>query len=117
MLGPGARYLRGGWIAVRHKSPDMNTLIALGSGAAWLSSTVVAVRWLAGPRHHMPPLYFEAAAAIVAFVMLGKLLEARARARLAMPCAGCSRSRPPPRISSPMAGSKMSTRARWARGP
>ena len=82
VLGPGRRYLRGGWVAVRHGSPDMNTLIALGAGAAWLSSTVVAVRWLAGDRIAMPEIYFEAGAAIVAFVMIGKLLEARARARV-----------------------------------
>src|SRR5690606_35067443 len=61
---------------------DMNTLIALGAGAAWLSSTVAAIAWLAGPRRDAPELYFEAGAAIVAFVMIGKLLEARARARL-----------------------------------
>ncbi|MBA3456796.1 MAG: copper-translocating P-type ATPase, partial [Deltaproteobacteria bacterium] len=83
VLGPGRRYLRAGWVAVRHRSPDMNTLIALGAGAAWLSSVVAAVRWLGGERHHLPPLYFEAGAAIVAFVMIGKLLEARARSRLA----------------------------------
>ena len=83
VLGPGWRYFRGGWRAIRHASPDMNTLIALGAGAAWLWSTVVAVRWLAGPRMHHPEIYFEAGAAIVAFVMIGKLLESRARARLA----------------------------------
>ena len=82
VLGPGRRYLRGGYAAVRHRSPDMNTLIALGAGAAWLSSAIPAVRWLAGPREGMPTLYFEAGAAIVAFVMIGKLLEARARAHL-----------------------------------
>jgi Cu+-exporting ATPase len=82
VLGPGRRYFRGGWRALRHGSPDMNTLIALGAGTAWLSSTVVAVRWLAGPRHHMPELYIEAGAAIVAFVMIGKVLESRARAKL-----------------------------------
>ena len=82
VLVPGRHYLRRGVIAVRHKSPDMNTLIALGAGTAWVWSTIVAARWLAGPRHHMPALYFEAGAAIVAFVMVGKVLEARARARL-----------------------------------
>ncbi|NVB82383.1 MAG: cadmium-translocating P-type ATPase [Kofleriaceae bacterium] len=82
VLVPGRHYLRRGWIAVAHRSPDMNTLIALGAGTAWLSSTIVAARWLAGPRHHMPEIYFEAGAAIVAFVMIGKLLESRARARL-----------------------------------
>ncbi len=82
VLWPGRRYFRAGWTAVRHGSPDMNTLIALGTGAAWLSSVVVAARWLAGPRTGDPEIYFEAGAAIVAFVMIGKLLEARARARV-----------------------------------
>lgn len=82
VLGPGLRYFRGGALAVRHGAPDMNTLIALGAGAAWLSSTIAAVRWLASPHPHMPALYFEAGAAIVTFVMIGKLLEARARSRL-----------------------------------
>ncbi|MFN0252193.1 MAG: heavy metal translocating P-type ATPase [Kofleriaceae bacterium] len=84
VLGPGRRYFRAGLAAVLHKSPDMNTLIALGAGAAWLSSTVTSARWFASPhQHHMPALYFEAGAAIIAFVMIGKLLEARARSRLA----------------------------------
>jgi Cu+-exporting ATPase len=83
VLGPGARYFRGGWRSAIHLNPDMNTLIALGAGAAWLWSTIVAVQWLAGPRMHTPDIYFEAGAAIVAFVMVGKLLESRARAHLA----------------------------------
>jgi Cu+-exporting ATPase len=81
-LGPGMRYVRRGLVAIRHASPDMNTLIALGAGAAWLSSTITSVQWLAGPRHHMPDVYFEAGAAIISFVMIGKLLESRARARV-----------------------------------
>jgi len=85
VLGPGMRYLRAGVRAVAHRSPDMNTLIALGAGAAWASSMVAAIRWLAGDDiHHIHgALYFEAGASIVAFVMVGKLLEARARAKLA----------------------------------
>ena len=82
VLGPGWRYFRGGVAAVRHGSPDMNTLIALGAGTAWLASAAVTVRWLAGPRVHAPVTYFDAAAAIVAFVMIGKLLESRARAKV-----------------------------------
>jgi Cu+-exporting ATPase len=77
VLGPGWRYVRGGVAAVRHRAPDMNTLIALGAGSAWIASCAELAR---GDREH---LYFEAAAAIVAFVMVGKLLESRARARLA----------------------------------
>ena len=83
MFGPGRRYLVAGWTAARHRAPDMNTLIALGAGAAWLASTITATRWLLAPAGALPMLYFEAAAAIVAFVMIGKLLEARARSRLA----------------------------------
>jgi Cu+-exporting ATPase len=82
VLGPGWRYFRGGIAAVRHGSPDMNTLIALGAGTAWLASAAVTVRWLGGPRVHAPATYFDAAAAIVAFVMIGKLLESRARAKV-----------------------------------
>ena len=82
VLGPGMRYLRAGTRAVRHLAPDMNTLIALGAGTAWGSSVVAAIRSLAGEVHH-PALYFEAGASILAFVMIGKLLEARARAKLA----------------------------------
>jgi Cu+-exporting ATPase len=83
VLGPGSRYFRTGVRAALHGSPDMNTLIALGTGAAWSWSLAVAVSWLLGPRAHMPDIYFEAAAAIVAFVMTGKLLESRARRHLA----------------------------------
>ncbi len=82
VIGPGMRYLRAGLRAARHRAPDMNTLIALGAGAAWLASATAAIGWLAGPRRGAPELYFEAGAAIVAFVMVGKLLEARARSRL-----------------------------------
>jgi Cu+-exporting ATPase len=83
VVGPGSRYVHAGVRAIAHRSPDMNTLIALGAGAAWLSSTIAAVRWLAGTHAHEPALYFEAGAAIIAFVMIGKLLEARARSQLA----------------------------------
>ncbi len=84
---PGRRFLRGGLAAVRHRSPDMNTLVSLGAGAAWLWSTFAtfAPDWFrsgAHGEHAAPHVYFEAAAAIVAFVLLGKFLETRARWRL-----------------------------------
>ncbi len=84
VLGPGRRMLLLGMRAVRHRSPDMNTLIALGVMAAWSYSTVGALRWLvaADDRHLGPQLYFEAAGAIIAFVLLGKWLERTARARV-----------------------------------
>ncbi len=81
VFGPGQRYFHGGWVAVRHGSPDMNTLIAIGAGVAWMTSVVATLRW--ATTDAAPRLYFDAGAAIIAFVMIGKLLEARSRARLA----------------------------------
>ncbi len=57
------------WSALLHKTADMNTLIALGATAAWVSSMVAAIRYLAGDVHHAE-LYFEAGASIVTFVMV-----------------------------------------------
>ncbi|MCK5943663.1 MAG: heavy metal translocating P-type ATPase, partial [Planctomycetes bacterium] len=84
LFGPGRRFLRGGLAAVRHRSPDMNTLVSLGALAAWLWSTVAtfAPSWFPHGEHETPHVYFEAAGAIVAFVLFGKFLETRARWRL-----------------------------------
>ena len=63
----------------------MNTLVAIGVLAAWSYSTVALVAPGLFPHAEhgvVPHLYFEAAAAIVTFVLLGKLLETRARKRL-----------------------------------
>jgi Cu+-exporting ATPase len=66
----------------------MNTLIALGTGAAYLFSVIATFfpsAVTAGDAHrnhaHDAPVYFEAAAVIIALVLAGRLLEARARAR------------------------------------
>jgi Cu+-exporting ATPase len=86
----GAPFYRGAWKSVRHRAADMNTLIAVGTGVAFGYSVVVALApgWLAGalPGHHgaeSPSLdvYFEVSTAIIALVLLGRLLEARARGR------------------------------------
>ena len=63
-----------GWDSVRHRSANMFTLIALGTGAAFGYSTVAVFR---GVRE----LYFEPAAIITTLVLLGQVLELRARAR------------------------------------
>lgn len=86
ILGPGSRFFRLAWAALRHRTADMNTLIALGTGAAWLYSTVAVLAPGLFPNLEpgvLPHVYFEAAAAIIFFVLLGKLLETRARKRLA----------------------------------
>jgi Cu+-exporting ATPase len=62
------------WTALRHRSANMNTLIALGTGTAFLYSVwVLATGGM--------DVYFEAAAVIVTLVLLGRTLEARARGR------------------------------------
>lgn len=80
MFGPGRRFFARGWNAVRHGSPDMNTLVMLGTGAAYLSSalaTLVPALFPIGARD----VYFEAAAVVIALVLLGKYLETKAKNR------------------------------------
>ncbi len=71
----GRRFYVGAWHALRGGGANMDVLIALGTSIAWLWSAVVTIFGL--PGH----VYFEASAAIVTLVLLGKALEARARAR------------------------------------
>ena len=72
----GARFYRGATNALRGGGANMDVLVALGTSMAWLYSTVVT---LAG--WHELHVYFEASAMVITLVMLGKLLEARAKAR------------------------------------
>ena len=74
VFGPGREILALAWRATRAHSADMHSLVALGVLAAWGYSSVELIRG--------GHLYFEAAATIIAFVLLGKVLESRARARL-----------------------------------
>ena len=77
LAGPGRTFFVLAAKATRHGFADMNTLVALGAGAAFVYSTANV---LFVPHH--AHVYFEAAGAIVAFVLLGRFLEARARHRL-----------------------------------
>ena len=80
LVGPGREFFTRGFKALRHLGPDMNTLVALGAGSAWLYSTLVLLApalFPAQSRH----LYFEAAAVVATLILLGRWLEARARGR------------------------------------
>jgi Cu+-exporting ATPase len=70
----GLPFFRDSWKALRHGSANMNTLIALGTGTSFAYSTWVLAT---GGRD----VYFEAAAVIIVLVLLGRMLEARARGR------------------------------------
>jgi len=72
------------WASLVHHSPNMFTLIGLGTGAAYLDSVVATVFPQIFPAsfrdmHGAVPVYFEAAAVITALVLLGQVLELRAR--------------------------------------
>jgi P-type Cu+ transporter len=80
LFGPGLRFFRKGFPALARRAPDMNSLVALGTGAAWSYSVVATF----APQV-LPPgtanIYFEAAAVIVTLILLGRFLEARAKGR------------------------------------
>jgi Cu+-exporting ATPase len=76
----GWRFYRGAWGALRHKTTDMNTLIAVGTSAAYFYSVVAVLlpRLFAGAGVELG-LYFDTSAAIITLVLLGRFLEARAK--------------------------------------
>jgi Cu+-exporting ATPase len=76
----GARFYRAGWKAVRAGSGNMDLLVALGTSAAYGLSVYQLVRHA---DHGMPHLYFEASAAVITLVLLGKWLETRAKRQTA----------------------------------
>jgi len=78
----GWRFYRGMWAATRHGTADMNTLIAVGTSAAYLYSAVATFfpRWFTGGGLE-PTVYYETASIIIAFILLGRYLEALAKGR------------------------------------
>ena len=85
----GATFYRGAWAALKHRTTNMNTLIAVGTSAAYGYSTVLTFfeGYFADARlvhansvfNHSTGTYFDASAIIIALVLLGRLLEARAK--------------------------------------
>ncbi len=72
----GRRFYVGAWHALRGGGANMDVLVALGTSAAYLVSAAVTLLGL-----HEQHVYFEAGAAVITLVLMGKLLEARAKAR------------------------------------
>lgn len=70
------------WTAFRHRTADMNTLIAVGTGAAYLYSVAATVAPEFFLRSGIPPeVYFEAVTMIIALVLVGSMLESKARGK------------------------------------
>ena len=78
----GWQFYAGFWKATKHKTSDMNTLIAVGTSAAYLYSLIVTfVPHLVMVRGFMMDVYFDTSAAIIALILLGRFLEARAKGK------------------------------------
>ena len=80
MVYVGGRFFAGGWSAFRRHDANMDTLVALGTGAAWLYSTVAVAFPALFPEGTAHPFY-EATAVVITLVVLGQALEARAKGR------------------------------------
>ncbi len=80
LFGPGRHFFTKGVPALFRAAPDMNSLVAVGTGAAWAYS-VVATFLPALLPEGVRAVYFEAAAVIVVLILIGRWLEARAKGR------------------------------------
>jgi Cu+-exporting ATPase len=84
MLWAGRTFYSRAWTAARHGSADMNTLIAVGTGSAYLYSLAATVAPQAFTSHGVAPsLYYEAVIIIIALILVGNALEARAKGETA----------------------------------
>ena len=80
----GRQFYVRAWIGLRHRTADMNTLIAVGTGAAFLYSLIATVSpTLFTSRGVAADVYYEAVILIIAFVLTGRAFEARAKRRTA----------------------------------
>jgi Cu+-exporting ATPase len=78
----GLQFYVGFWKAAKHKTSDMNTLIAVGTSAAYLYSLIVTFgSHLIMVKGLMVDVYFDTSAAIIVLILLGRFLEARAKGR------------------------------------
>jgi len=78
----GRRFYKGAWGALRHRSADMNTLVAVGTTAAYVFSAVVtAFPGILRSAAVEAQVYFDTSAVIIVLILFGRMLEARAKGR------------------------------------
>ncbi|MBD5355996.1 MAG: heavy metal translocating P-type ATPase [Bacteroides sp.] len=76
----GRRFFIGAWRQLKHRTSNMDTLVALSTGIAWVFSVANMLfpeYWISMGIH--PHVYFEASAVIIAFILLGRTLESKAK--------------------------------------
>ncbi|MGH7693697.1 MAG: heavy metal translocating P-type ATPase [Gemmatimonadaceae bacterium] len=84
MLWAGRHFYQRAWVALRHRGANMNTLVALGTGAAFVVSAAATLFPSSfESRGVVPDVYYEEVIIIIALVLLGNALEARAKTRTA----------------------------------
>ena len=79
----GRRFYKGAWGAFRHRTADMNTLVAVGTSAAYFYSVVAVIfpsLFTSGGLR--PDVYFDTSAVIITLILFGRSLEARAKGRM-----------------------------------
>ncbi len=82
MFYGGGKFFRSFFAGIRHLSADMNTLIAIGTGSAYLYSVVATFTpSIFTSIGRTPDVYYETAAVIITLILFGRLLEAKARAQ------------------------------------
>jgi len=84
MFAAGKRFFSIAWKLAKHFTSDMNTLVAVGTGTAYVYSAIAVLfpSWI-GIHHASDHIYFDTAATIVTLILLGRLLEAKAKSRTA----------------------------------
>jgi Cu+-exporting ATPase len=79
---PGKRFFTSAWKLLKHFSADMNTLVAVGTGTAYIYSTIaVLFPQLLSIQHPWEHIYFDTAATIITLILMGRLLEAGAKSK------------------------------------
>ena len=77
----GGQFFTGAWEALKHRSANMHTLIAIGTGTAWVYSTIALLFPQLFPSAAMTDVYYDVTVVVTALVVLGMAMEVKARGR------------------------------------
>src|SRR3990170_2475175 len=81
LLYSGRHFFTGAWLALRHRSANMHTLIALGTGVAWIYSTIALSFPQMFPSREFADVYYDVTVVVIALVDLGLAMELKAKGR------------------------------------
>lgn len=81
MLYSGSHFYAGAWQALKHRSANMHTLIALGTGVAWIYSTIALLFPQLFPSAVVADVYYDVTVVVIALVDLGLAMELKAKGR------------------------------------